>query len=212
MAKAQAQKKQQGDFLAKVSKLTKGAKAGILLSSLAAVIGAFYMLYYTPWQQEIVNLENDVNNLNQDLNNTQANLSKLGNANKVMQPIDYAYEYYSNFLTEENDIEGLLNIIADSGAQSNISTTNPSYNFRSSMSLTPLYAEIKFTIDLEAPFLNIVNFLYTISNNQRIINMTSVTMNFSSISNTRQILLKVRCQGSVYRQLTSDEIKLASAS
>ncbi|MDR2366497.1 MAG: type 4a pilus biogenesis protein PilO [Deltaproteobacteria bacterium] len=209
MAKAQAQKKKQSDFFVKVAKLSKGAKVAILLCAIAAIIVAFYMLYYSPWKAEVASLESEVETLNQTLSTEQANLNKHKAIEEFVPPVKVSYDYLSHLFTNTDEIDGLVNIISELGAQAGVNTNSSNYIFRTKTVLTPLFAEIQFTIDLEAPFLNFLKFLYNLSNYSRLINITSVSMGTPNIVDSRQVLLKIRCEGSAYRKLTPDEVKLA---
>jgi Tfp pilus assembly protein PilO len=209
MAKAQAQKKQQPSFLVKVAKLSKGARAAILVAALAALIGGFYMLYYSPWQQEVTSLEGEVKTLNETLTTEQSNLNKHKAVAEYIEPVAVSYEYLSNLFTNTDEVDGLIKIIAELGSQAGINTNSSSYIFRTNTVLGPLYAEIHFTMDLEAPFLNFIKFLYTLSNYSRLINITTVTMGMPNIVDNRQVMLRIRCEGSAYRKLTPEESKSA---
>jgi Tfp pilus assembly protein PilO len=209
MAKAQAQKKQQPDFFVKIAKLSKGSRAAILIISLIAIIGAFYMMYYSPWEQEIASLEAEVQSLNDTLKTEQDNLNKHKVVDQYVQPLDISYKYLLHLFTNTDEIDGLLRIIAELGAQSGINTNSSSYIFKTKTILGPLYAEIQFTMDIEAPFLNFIRFLYSVSNYSRLINMTSVSMGVPNVGENKQVMLRIRCEGSAYRMLTDDEAKLA---
>jgi Tfp pilus assembly protein PilO len=210
MAKAQAQKQKKSDFLTSVAKLKKGVKVGILFGAIGGVIALFYFLYYTPWQQEVSTLENEVKTLNSDLSSEQANLNKHKAIDGYVKPVEYAYNYLCNLFTSEDEIDGLLKIIAELGAQAGINTNTSSYTFKPRTVLGPQYAEIQFTMDIEASFLNLLRFLYSVSNFNRLINITSVSIGQPTVAENRVVMLRVKCQGSAYRMLTPDEVKLAS--
>ncbi|MDR2302571.1 MAG: type 4a pilus biogenesis protein PilO [Deltaproteobacteria bacterium] len=210
MAKAKAQKKQQSDFFVKIAKLSKGSRVGILLASIGAIVVGFYFLVYSPWQVEVTALEGEVKTLNETLTKEQTNLNKHKAINQYIIPTEITSDYLSHLFTNTDEIDGLLRIIAELGSQAGININTRGYLFRTKTVIGPQYAEVQFTVDLEASFLNFVRFLYSVSNYSRLINITSVSMGNPTVVDNRQVLLRIRCEGSAYRKLSAEEAKLAT--
>jgi Tfp pilus assembly protein PilO len=206
MAKAKAQQVQKQDFFSKIAKLKKGAKAGILAASVAALIAAFYFMYYSPWQAKVAGLESEVASLGSQITAEQTNLNKHKTIEEFIQPVGLTHDYLKRFLTNDDEIPRLIQIISDLGAQAGARVTL--FAPKPAEPLTD-YAEIKFSMNLEGPFLNVLKFFYSLSQMDRLINITSVTMNSTPIGDARVVILNVQCQGSTYRALTSTEIEAA---
>ncbi|MDR1295879.1 MAG: type 4a pilus biogenesis protein PilO [Deltaproteobacteria bacterium] len=209
MAKAQAQKAQKGpDFFSKIAKLTKGAKAGILFACMAAVAAAFYFLHYEPWSASVTRLDNEVKSLNEQVTAEQTNLNKHKAVEEYIQPVEFTHDYLKRFLTSEDEIPRLIQIISDLGSQAGARVTL--FAPKPAVPKTD-YAEIQFTMNLEGPFLNVIKFFYSLSQMDRLINITSVDMASVPAGDSRVVMLRVQCQGSTYRSMTPEEILAAAA-
>jgi Tfp pilus assembly protein PilO len=206
MAKAQKQQKPP-DFFTKVAKLTKGAKAAILVAAVVAVFAAFYFLHYATWEQTIVALQSEVETLSKSLVTEQGSLNKHKSIDEFIKPVEFTHSYLSHFLTNDNDIDRLVQILSDLASQAGVKV-----NYFSPKQVVPKtdYAEIQFAMDFEAPFLNVLKFLYSLSQMDRIINITSVNMGTPAMVDNRMVMLKIRCLGSTYRVLNADDTKAAS--
>ncbi|MDR1486558.1 MAG: type 4a pilus biogenesis protein PilO [Deltaproteobacteria bacterium] len=209
MAKAQAVKKTKkgSDFFSKIAGLKKGAKIAILVAGIVAAIAVFYMLYYTPWEAQVATLTREVASLNEQIKTETANINKHKPIADYIQPVTYTYSYLKSFLTTENEIPRLIEIISELGAQAGARVT-----LFAPKAAVPLadYAEIQFSMNLEGGFLSVLKFFYALSQMDRLINITSVQVDSPLMTETLTMLIKVKCQGSTYRELTPDEIQLAS--
>ncbi|MDR1165792.1 MAG: type 4a pilus biogenesis protein PilO [Deltaproteobacteria bacterium] len=208
MAKAPAaQKAQSGNnFFTKIAKLKSGPKFGILIGGAVAVIAAFYLLYYQPYNDQVAALTAEVEGLKSSVTTEQQNINKHAPLSQYVEPVADTFNYLQNYLTSENEIPRLMQIISDLGARSGARVTlfapKPA-------TIQTDYATIDFTMTLEGSFLNIIRFLYSISQMERIINIRSVTMAQKSMGDDFRMLLSVNCEGSTYRLLTADEAVLA---
>jgi type IV pilus assembly protein PilO len=209
MAKAQAQKKQKGpDFFSKISALKKGAKVGILIGAVVAALALFYTMYYSPWEQQLNTLTAEVTDLTNKIETEKSNINKHKPIADFVEPVSLTYSYLQGFLTNENEIPRLIQIISDLGAQAGARVTL----FAPKAAIPKAdYAEIEFSMDLEGTFLNVLKFFYSLSQMDRLINITSVTIDSPKMSDQMSMLVSVKCQGSTYRVLTPDEIKAAAA-
>jgi Tfp pilus assembly protein PilO len=205
MAKAQPKKTQGGDdFFTKVSKLKSGAKKGILVGGLVALIAGFYMMYFQPYSDQIVNMTGEVAQLTQSVEAEKQGIQKHQEIDKYVKPVNQTFQYLQGYLTTENEIPRLIQIISDLGSQSGARVT---LFAPKSPALKPNFAEIDFTMNLEGPFLNILKFLFTLSKMERIIDIKSVIMDTPVMGDNMQMTLAVRCEGTTYRLLTEDEAK-----
>ncbi|MDR1081942.1 MAG: type 4a pilus biogenesis protein PilO [Deltaproteobacteria bacterium] len=208
MAKAQPKSTQKDDnFFSKIAKLKPGAKKGILVGGIVALVAGFYLMYYQPYTDQIAALTGEVNQLTQAVASEQANINKHKPIAKFVKPVNDTFEYLSSYLTTENEIPKLMQIISDLGGQSGARVT---LFAPKRPTLKPNYAEIDFSINLEGPFLNILKFLFTLSKMERIINIRSVTMDTPVMGSNMTMSLTVRCEGSTYRLLTEEEAKQVS--
>jgi type IV pilus assembly protein PilO len=205
MAKAQAKKSGGGgDFFSKISKLKPGQKFAILAASAAAVVGIFYMLYYQPYSASKTALTAEIAGLEGDVTTEQANINKHKPIAQYIAPVNDMYQYLSSFFTSEDEIPRLMQIISDLGAQAGVKVILFAPGSRGSV-LTPQYAEIPFSMNLQGPFINILKFLYTLSQMERIINIQTVSMDTPVLGDNRMINLNVKVSGSTYRSLTEEE-------
>ncbi|MDR1037754.1 MAG: type 4a pilus biogenesis protein PilO [Deltaproteobacteria bacterium] len=208
MAKAQPKSTQKDDnFFAKIAKLKPGARKGILFGGVAALVAGFYLMYYQPYTDQITALTGEVEQLSRAVQAEQTNINKHKPIAKFVKPVSDTFEYLSSYLTTENEIPRLMQIISDLGGQSGARVT---LFAPKRPSLKPNYAEIDFSINLEGPFLNILKFLFTLSKMERIINIKSVTMDTPVMGANLTMSLTVRCEGSTYRLLTDEEAKQVS--
>ncbi|MDR0355253.1 MAG: type 4a pilus biogenesis protein PilO [Deltaproteobacteria bacterium] len=209
MARGPAQKSTGGpDFFSKVAKLKKGAKVGILMGVVIAALALFYYMYYSPWQAEVAVLEGEVATLEQSVKTEQQNINKHNSIKDYIQPVELTHDYLKRFLTNEDEIPRLIQIISDLGSQAGARV----------MLFAPKpaeprtdYAEIEFTMNLEGQFVNVLKFFYSLSQMDRLINITSVNMSTPVMTDNRVMMLTVQCQGSTYRVLTPDEASKAAA-
>jgi type IV pilus assembly protein PilO len=210
VAKAPAKKQTKGsDFFTSVAKLKGGAKAGILLGTLTLLGIGFYFLVFTPWSEKIVALTLEEAQLQEQVKNEQTTLAKNKPINEYIEPVKFTYDYLKNYLTSENEIPKLIQIISDLGAQAGARVTL----FAPKPAVThPTFAEIQFTMNLEGSFLNVLKFFYSLSQMDRLIYITSVTIDSPKMADNRTMVVNVKCQGSTYRVLTPDEVKKAAES
>ena len=191
MAKAQAQKSKKGpDFFSKVAGLKFGAKLAILLGGLAALGAGFYTVYLTPWKEKIVSLSTEIATLDAAIKTEQTNINRHLPIADYIVPVNNTYNYLKNYLTTENEIPRLIQIISDLGSQAGTRVTL--FAPRAAIPRDD-YAEIQFTMNLEGPFVNVLKFLYSLSQMDRLINITSVTMDTPRMAENMAMVLRVRC-------------------
>ncbi|MDR1871386.1 MAG: type 4a pilus biogenesis protein PilO [Deltaproteobacteria bacterium] len=204
MAKPPAQKpKSKEDFFAKVAKLKTGPKVGILVGGLALVIGVFYMQFYSPYEAKVLGLRNSIADLEKQNKAEADSLAKYKPLNNYAQSVTTTYDYLKSYLTTDNEIPKLIQIISDLGTQAGAKVS-----LFAPKPAKPLdnYAEIEFQMNLEGTFLNVLKFFYSLSQMDRIINIRSVTMDTPVMTDGMVMNLSVKCQGSTYRFLTPEEI------
>ncbi|MDR2443086.1 MAG: type 4a pilus biogenesis protein PilO [Deltaproteobacteria bacterium] len=208
MAKAQqATKSSKGpDFFSKVAGLKKQVKIVILVLSLVGLSAFFYTTYYTPWEQQVVTLTTEIATLANTARTEQNAIDKHKPIVEYIVPVNNTYNYLKNFLTTENEIPRLIQIISDLGARSGAQVTL----FAPKAAIPRAdYAEIQFTMNLEGPFLNVLKFFYSLSQMDRLINITSVNMAQPRLIDNNIMILSVSCEGSTYRLLTPEESEAA---
>ncbi|MDR2612423.1 MAG: type 4a pilus biogenesis protein PilO [Deltaproteobacteria bacterium] len=208
MAKAQPKKAQNDDFFSKIAKLKSGAKKGILAGGVAALLGGFYLMYYQPYSDQVSQLTGEAEQLKASADAEKTSINKHKPIGEYVKPVNDTFQYLQGFLSTENEIPRLMQIISDLGGQSGARVT---LFAPKSPSLEANYAQIDFSMSLEGSFLNILKFLYTLSKIERIINIKSVIMDTPVMGDNLQIMLSVRCEGSTYRLLTEEEAKQVEA-
>ena len=208
MAKAPAQKPKKGpNFFSKVAALKKGAKVAILVAGLAAMGAAFYFMMVTPWKEKVAKLDADIAETTKKVAEQQGKINKHKPIAEYVPPVADTYDYLKRFLTDDNEIPRLIQMISELGSQAGTRVTL----FAPKAAVArAAYAEIQFTMNLEGSFLNVLKFLYSLSNMNRLINITSVTMDTPRMAANQAMVLRVRCEGSTYRALTEAEIKKAA--
>jgi Tfp pilus assembly protein PilO len=207
MAKAPAQKpKSKDDFFSKISKLKTGSKVGILVGGIGLVIGLFYFQFYAPYEEKVASLQASIAELKKQQTTEEANLSKYKPLENYSKSVANTYDYLKSYLTTDNEIPRLIQIIYDLGVQAGAKVT-----LFAPKAAKPLdnYAEIEFQMDLEGTFLNVLKFFYSLSQMDRIINIRSVVMDTPVMGDNMAMNLRVKCQGSTYRFLTAEEIQYA---
>jgi type IV pilus assembly protein PilO len=210
MAKAKGKKLEGGkDFFSKVAKLKRGQKLGILVGAVVALLAGFYMLYYQPYNDQKTALGSEIEGLKSSISTEQKNVNNHKPLAQYVKPISEMYNYLESFFATENEIPRLMQIISDLGAQAGIKVILFAPGSKGAV-LNPDYAEIPFSMNLQGPFLNVLKFIYTLSQMERIINIKTMTMDTPVLGDNLLINLSVKCDGSTYRQLTPDEAKSVS--
>ncbi|MDR0548388.1 MAG: type 4a pilus biogenesis protein PilO [Deltaproteobacteria bacterium] len=207
MAKAPAQKpKSKDDFFLKIAKIKTGAKIGILLGGLALVVGLFYFQFYAPYEQKVATLNASIAELKKQQNDETNNIKKYKPIDNYTMSMANTYDYLKSYLTTDNEIPRLIQIIYDLGVQAGAKVT-----LFAPKAAKPLenYAEIEFQMNLEGSFVNVLKFFYSLSQMDRIINIRSVVMDTPILGDNMAMNLKIKCQGSTYRFLTPEEIQYA---
>ncbi|MDR2349862.1 MAG: type 4a pilus biogenesis protein PilO [Deltaproteobacteria bacterium] len=206
MAKAQPKKTQSGnDFFFKIAKLKSGQKTAILIAFMLAVLGGFYYFYYQPYNDKLTQLNAEIAQLTETARAEQTVINKHKPIAEYIEPVANTFDFLSGYLTTEDEIPRLMQIISNLGAQSGVRVIL--FEPRLVADLKPTYAEIGFTMNLEGSFLNVVKFFYTMSQLQRIINIRTVTLDSPVMGENMTMIIKVKCVGSTYRLLTEDETK-----
>jgi type IV pilus assembly protein PilO len=207
MAKAQPKSTRTDEnFFSKIAKLKSGAKKGILIGGVVALAAGFYLLYYQPYSDQVTALTGEIEQLTQAVQAEELNIKRHKPIAKYIKPVADTFQYLQGYLTTENEIPRLMQIISDLGGQSGARVT---LFAPKRATLQPYYAQIDFSMSLEGSFLNILKFLFTLSKMERIINIQSVVMDTPVMGTNMQMTLTVRCEGSTYRLLTEEEAKQA---
>ena len=146
---------------------------------------AFYFLHFTPKTQEIKNLENQEAKLRKEIAGAKARAAKLDEHLAEMEEVQRLFAEASVLLPQKKDIPGLLTNISALGTNSGLDmkTFNPGGERPKEF-----YAEIPVSLKVAGPYHNIGEFLYEVSQLDRIVSAVNLSLGGPSMKSGEMIL------------------------
>lgn len=209
MAKAAPKKKQKLDLIDKASKLTTVGKIIVFAASTLLLGAGFYGLFFMPYDEAKSSLESGINRLNQEIAKQNTALKQHRAVSEYSPAITTAHHYMQKFLPQENEMPRLVQMVSEIGSRAGLSDGVTLFAPKLPAVVRENYAEIPFTMNLEGEFLTILNFLYSFSRMDRIVNITDVRIGSPKMVDERREIfhITVNCAGSTYRALTEAELE-----
>ena len=168
---------------------------------------AFYFLHYTAKTQEINGLENKASKLRKEIAGAKARAAKLDEHLAEMEETKRLFAEASILLPQKKEIPSLLTNISALGTNSGLNMARFSPGGERTKEF---YAEIPVTLKVTGPYHNIGTFLYEVSNLERIISATNISLGSPSMQRG-ELLLGSSISLITYRFLEESEIKAKPA-
>jgi type IV pilus assembly protein PilO len=151
--------------------------AKIILSILpsVALIIIFFLVVYSPKQQEISKLENEISELDNQISTNEAKARRLKDLKEENKKIEEKLSRLKNMLPDEKEVSELLKQLSEYGLQAGLeivlwkpkpSKTDPG----------GLYTEIPVEINMNGTYHNLGQFFSKVSSFERIVNVADINI------------------------------------
>lgn len=191
----------------KVSRLKQQHKLGILAAAVLLPCVAFFLLVYSPKNEEINTLTTQKSVLEKEFQKLEKAAREIDKHRAEMRDIEEKFKAASQLLPDQKEIPSLLTAISAQGAAAGLEF----------LSFKPLlekpqqfYAEIPVDIVVYGPYHNVGVFLDSISKLSRIVVANDITMGTPKQVGT-EMMLNTKLQLTTYRFLDQEEQKKLSA-
>jgi len=157
----------------KVVSLQSNIKLAIAAATLIVPIALFYFLYYSPKNQEISGLEQNVAKMQKDLNDVKIKAAKLDEQKALMADIETKFKEAALVIPDTKEIPSLLSSISSQGSNAGLDIPSFAPGLETARDF---YAEIPITISVIGTYQNIGYFLDAVSKLPRIVNVAKVNL------------------------------------
>jgi len=146
---------------------------------------AFYFLHYTAKTEEIKRLEGRAASLRKEIAEAKARAAKLDEHLAEMEVTKRLFAEASVLLPQKKEIPSLLTSVSALGTNAglNMATFSPGGERKKEF-----YAEIPVSLSVKGPYHNIGNFLYEVSNLDRIISAINISLGSPSMQRGEMVL------------------------
>lgn len=192
-------------FYAAVQKLPLAQKVAFLVFTVALLIGGHYFLIFQDQQKQIVKLNNQIKTLDDERQEKQEIAANLSTFTKMVEFLKQKLAEKNKNLPEDTNMDQLLKTLNELSLKSDIRIVKfvPMKEVRRNF-----YAEIPVAMALEGNYHEVLTFFDSVGKEDRIINITNITMKEPSLRNGK-IVLKVHCQAKTFRMLRQNELNQA---
>jgi type IV pilus assembly protein PilO len=170
-------------------------KGIILVSAMILPIAAFMFFYLFPKNDEIVALEKKKVAMEKEITEAKARANELDKHKAEMVATELQFEQASVLLPQKKEIPSLLTNISALGTASGLDFV--SFQPKGEVA-KEFYAEIPVDISVRGPYHNVGNFLYEISELDRIVSVSNISMG-SPVVERDEMLLSARFTLVTYR-------------
>lgn len=201
----QLRKKVDAFLRAKVIPLDKKVKMGICAGACALPIGLYFFFGYSPNTKTIKKLEREKVSIEQQLAEVRARASDLEKHKQDMKETGIKFQQASLLLPQTKEIPSLLTNISSLGTKSGLDMIS----FQPGGEVSKeFYAEIPISISIRGPYHNVGNFLYQVSNLDRIVSVADIGLD-SPLLQDGEIILRGRLNLVTYKfiETAADEEK-----
>ncbi|RLB58660.1 MAG: hypothetical protein DRI34_04235 [Deltaproteobacteria bacterium] len=189
-------------FYAAVQKLPLVQKVAFLVFVVAMLIGGHYFLIFQDQQGELKKLDRQIKKLDDERQEKQEIAANLSTFTKMVEFLKQKLAEKNKNLPENTNMDQLLKTLNEISLKSDIRIVKfvPLKEVRRNF-----YAEIPVAMSLEGNYHEVLTFFDSVGKEDRIINITNITMKDPSMQNGK-IVLKVDCQAKTFRMLRENEL------
>ncbi len=187
----------------KIPLLHKVVATVILITLLVA--GHWYFIYLDQ-QKEITKLDVQIRKLDEERQEKQEIAANLSTFKKMVEYLNQKLIEKNKNLPENANIDQLLKTLNELSSKADIRVQKfvPVAEVRRNF-----YAEIPVNLELQGNFHEILTFFDAVGKEDRIINITDITMKEPDFKN-QKLLLKSTCMAKTFRMLRADEMAPAA--
>jgi type IV pilus assembly protein PilO len=169
----------------KVVPLEVKYKAIIWVAAMAIPIALFLFLYFFPKNEDIKNLEKRMSGLDKEITEAKARANELDKHKAEMEATELTFEQASVLLPQKKEIPSLLTNISGLGTGSGLDFV--SFQPKGEVA-KEFYAEIPVDIAVRGPYHNVGSFLYQVSQLDRIVSVSNISMGSPVMENNEMVL------------------------
>jgi len=170
-----------GDSLDKFDKLPLAQKVLLLLLLMAGLFVAFYLSVYSPLEDEIKQQRAQVDSLRNQAAELQANTQEEALLRQQILELCQRRESFLERLPPEAEIPSLLQSIHQKAMQSSLDIQSFT---RQDDVPEPNYTRIPVNMEVIGSYDQIADFFYFIGRQQRIVNVSGISLNVMQTTNT----------------------------
>jgi type IV pilus assembly protein PilO len=183
----------------KIPMLHKVVATAILV---VMIVAGYWYFVYTEQQKEIKKLDQQIRKLDEERQEKQEIAANLSTFKKMVEYLNQKLIEKNKNLPENANIDQLLKTLNELSTKADITISKfiPMAEVKRNF-----YAEIPVTMELSGNFHEILTFFDAIGKEDRIINVTDITMKEPVLKN-QKLLLKSSCMAKTFRMLRADEM------
>ena len=184
---------EQASLIAKIEKIKKPVRIGIVAAILVLFAGLFAWFVYLPMSEEIEKMQQDVSRLEQKLNQAIIRSRAETKLQAEFAEVDLQFQEALKLLPNTKEIPSLLKSITQLGTDSQLEFRLFSPQKETSMDF---YMEIPVSIEVSGNYHNVAMFFEKVGQMERIVNILNVSM---IPLRDRSTTLNTKCDAVTYR-------------
>ncbi len=177
----------------KIEGIKQSYRYGILLGTIAILIGLFVYLIYMPKTSEIKTTQASIDDLNQQINRAKLEQKKLPERRAEKEKVDAQFEEALKLLPNSKEIPSLLTKISELGNESQLDVriVKPKNE-----TTKEFFIEMPIAIEVRGTYHDIAVFFDKVGHMERIMNIQNVSMKPET---ERSTTLVTACDATTYR-------------
>jgi type IV pilus assembly protein PilO len=180
-----------------IQKTPLAQKLAMLGLVLALMVGGYYFLVYKDQVVQINVLNGQLNNLEQELQEKKAIANELSRFKKRVELLGQKLEEMKKNLPDDANMDALLKTLNELSEKSDIRI----------IKFVPMpevahdfYADIPVVMEIQGAFLEIATFFDKLAKEERIINISDISMSTPEVKNGK-LVLKALCMARTFRSI-----------
>lgn len=184
-------------LLAQIQKAPMSQKVAALVMAVVLMCVGYYFLIFQGQQETLATLEREFRTVEDELQEKQEIASNLSKFKKKVEFLQQKLEEKKKNLPDDANIDQLLKTLNELSEKSDIRILN---FVPASEVMQNFYAEIPVNIAIEGNYHEISTFFDKISKEDRIINLSNISLSSPSVKSGK-IILQAKCQAKTFRAL-----------
>ncbi len=180
-----------------------GQRIGMWVISVVALLGIYWMNFYSATSEELVAAKEEVEDLHTQISTQRRLISKLPQVKKEVRQLEVKLEQAKQELPDKREIPELLASISDLATDAGLEVAlfKPKAE-----NIREFYAEVPVAVSVHGSFHQVATFFDEVGQLDRIVNITNINLVEPKV-NDSVIKLRADCVTTTFRYLEEHERK-----